>query len=767
MRTIETESLAKELFNGALHELHRLTDKVFSYLLLCQWVAAILCALVVSPRTWVGPESTVHTHLIAAIVLGGLLTIFPLTVLRTRPGSVLSRQVAASAQMMFSALLIHLMAGRIEAHFHIFGSLALLSFYRDWRVYLPAVGITLLDHLYRGIFWPESVFGVGSIEILRAFEHAGWVVFEVVFLLWGVQQSRTHLWKMSRLQASLEEERDNLEVRVNQRTSELNAANEYLENVFDSLDAHIAILDSDGVILSTNSAWKQFGEENGGNSELCGIGANYLQVSESSDGSCNDEGQQVAQAIRKVIAGTNEGTIIEYPCTSPTEERWFQARVSSFNGDSKGAVVVAHVDVTERVAATQSSKADAKRAASLAKIISESPNEVYIFNQSDYRFEVVNDGATQATGYSRAELLSMTPIDLKPELDRASFEDLLRPLATGKTACIDFQTLHQRKDGLNYPVQVLLHTAVYDSMPVYVAFVADLSEIRQLESKLAQSQKLESIGQLAAGIAHEINTPMQCVSNNVQFLKDCNDRLFEVVDKLIATLDSDARPWAERKQEVDRLLEEARYARITSMAPSAIADAAEASRRVVDIVRAMKAMSHPGTRDKVEVDLNEILENAITISRNRWKYCAELELKLDPDLPPARVLPAELHQVFLNLIVNAADAIYEKNGENSPPGKIVVRTQREGESIRIEIDDSGPGIPEEIRDRIFDPFFTTKEVGKGTGQGLAITYDIITNKHAGTVEVLSTDGVGATFVIHLPIPGAPEEQPSDLLGSAV
>lgn len=741
--TREQKARAGRLFDREIEALQRSTDKVFGSLLAGQWVAAIACALWVSPLTWNGGSASLHTHVVAALGIGGLLTLFPLWLIRKAPGHAVTRYAAVTAQMLFSALFIHLMGGRIEAHFHVFGSLALLAFYRDYRVFVPAIGVTFLDHVLRGVFWPESVFGVITPSILRAFEHAGWVVFESGFLMWGVAQSRQHLRNLALVQAILAEERDSLELRVEQRTHELAETRDYFSNVINSLDAHLCILDAKGSILTTNRAWQVFGAQRGIGGAECGEGTNYLEVCRDSRVPCCDSACDLADAIEAVIRGEREGAVIEYECHEAGRERWFQARVSPFLGDSEASAVVSHVEVTERVE-------ESNKALALAQIITESPDEVYIFNRDDLHFEMVNDGAVAATGYQREELHKMTPVDLKKDFDEPLFRKKIAGLAEGLCDVFEFQTDHTRKDGSAYPVQVSLHPAVYNGIPVYVAFVTDISELRRLEGRLAQAQKLESLGQLSAGIAHEINTPMQCVSNNVQFLSECHERLFSVIDELVEQLNSTATPWAERRERIEALIDQAQYDRISSNAPDAISDAAEASRRVVEIVRAMQSMSHPGSSDASPADLNGLIRSAATISQNRWKYFAELDLDLDTAAPAIPCHAAELSQVFLNLIVNAADAIHEKAGEGGPLGRIEVRTRAEADGLRIEVEDNGAGVPKAIRDKLFDPFFTTKEVGKGTGQGLSIAYDVVANRHGGSIEIDSTEGVGTTFIVRLP-----------------
>jgi signal transduction histidine kinase len=285
-----------------------------------------------------------------------------------------------------------------------------------------------------------------------------------------------------------------------------------------------------------------------------------------------------------------------------------------------------------------------------------------------------------------------------------------------------------------------------------VAREEEIQKRKGLEIQLLQAQKLESIGQLAAGIAHEINTPMQFVYDNIEFLSDSSDKLLMVVEAYQRNLNATGpqRSWQERSAEVDQVIQDTRFDHIRQEIPNAIQESREGIQRVINIVRAMKEFSHPGQEDKVGVDLNNAVCSTMTITRNRWKYAAELELDLDPDLPTLRCVPAEINQVLLNLIVNAADAIVERIGENTgQKGVITVRTRRAGERIVVEVSDTGCGIPEEIRNRIFDPFFTTKDVGKGTGQGLAITYNVIVNKHHGSLEVESEIGVGTTFRLSL------------------
>lgn len=287
----------------------------------------------------------------------------------------------------------------------------------------------------------------------------------------------------------------------------------------------------------------------------------------------------------------------------------------------------------------------------------------------------------------------------------------------------------------------------------YVFMGEDVTERLRLEHDLAQAQKLESIGQLAAGIAHEINTPTQFVGDNVRFLSDSFTDLLTVLAQhrdllttakagsctpaVIAACDA-----ADEQADLDYLVEEI---------PKALMQSADGVERIAKIVRAMKDFAHPGSAEKTPADLNHAIESTVTVAHNEWKYVADLTTDLAPDLPLVPCLLGPFNQVILNLIVNAAHAISDVVKGTGQKGVIAIATRHVGERVEIRITDSGTGIPEAIRPKIFDPFFTTKAVGTGTGQGLAIARSVVVDKHGGTIAVESQVGTGTTFVIHLPV----------------
>jgi PAS domain S-box-containing protein len=283
----------------------------------------------------------------------------------------------------------------------------------------------------------------------------------------------------------------------------------------------------------------------------------------------------------------------------------------------------------------------------------------------------------------------------------------------------------------------------------------DVTERKIMESQLVQAQKLESIGLLAAGIAHEINTPAQYVGDNARFLQEAHsdlERVHDLYDQLLREVRS-GNPTTELVRKIEVAVEEVDLEYIRQEAPKAVQQSLEGIDRISRIVRAMKEFSHPGTDVKTNIDLNKAIESTITVARNEWKYVAEMATDFDPSLPLVPCLPAEINQVVLNMIINAGHAVADalKQNGSAQKGTITIGTHARNGHAEIRISDTGAGIPENIRSKIFDPFFTTKEVGKGTGQGLAISNSVVVDKHGGTITFESEVGKGTSFVIRLPL----------------
>ena len=268
-------------------------------------------------------------------------------------------------------------------------------------------------------------------------------------------------------------------------------------------------------------------------------------------------------------------------------------------------------------------------------------------------------------------------------------------------------------------------------------------EVALLDLKSAQSQKLLAIGQLAAGIAHEINTPTQFVSDNAAFLETAFQKLHAVIESL--------RPFAERDPDAQQVLARARLDYLGAQVPRALAQSFEGLDRIKRIVMAMKEFSHPSAGVKAPVAVDDAIRTTIEVARNEWKYVADVETDFDPELEPVPCLRDELNQALLNLIVNAAHAIGDAtDGGRTGKGLIKITTRKNGAWADIAVADTGSGIAPEIRHRVFEPYFTTKPVGQGTGQGLAIVYSVVVDKHGGRISLDSELGVGTTFLIELP-----------------
>jgi signal transduction histidine kinase len=282
----------------------------------------------------------------------------------------------------------------------------------------------------------------------------------------------------------------------------------------------------------------------------------------------------------------------------------------------------------------------------------------------------------------------------------------------------------------------------------------DVTDQRRLENELAQAQKLESVGRLAAGVAHEINTPVQFVSDSVSFVREAMDDLSEIVDKYreLRTATESGTNVAEAATAAEEAEDDADLDYILENAPVALDRARDGLGRVAAIVRSMKEFAHPDRKEMSQADLNQAIQSTLVIASNEYKYVAEIETAFE-QIPPVNCYAGEVNQVVLNLIVNAAHAIGDVVKGTDKKGKIRVGTRVLGDQVEIAITDTGKGIPVEVRSRIFDPFFTTKEVGKGTGQGLAIARAVVVDKHGGTLHFETELGQGTTFYIRLPIAG--------------
>ncbi|MBI5246275.1 MAG: PAS domain S-box protein [Elusimicrobia bacterium] len=346
----------------------------------------------------------------------------------------------------------------------------------------------------------------------------------------------------------------------------------------------------------------------------------------------------------------------------------------------------------------------------LGRILDESPNEIYMFDAKTLNFTSVNASARSNLGYSMSELLAMTPLDLKPRFTAAAFEDILVPLRSGERDSLLFETEHRRKDGSQYPVEVRLHLSAMSSPPIFVAIIQDIGERKLYESRMIQSEKLSAVGQLAAGVAHEINNPLGVILGFSQ----------SVLKRM-----EPGHPWLAPLQAIER-----------------------ESLRCKRLVQNLLTFSrHNQRRDEEVFDLAAVVTETLTLVEAQAKVKSSA-LTHEKESKPVFIHADRQHlqQIIVNLCTNALDAV----GEN---GAVVVRVnsvKRAGAVwAQLSVTDNGQGIPEAIQKKIFEPFFTTKEPGKGTGLGLALVSELI-QRHGGHVDLESVPGRGTTFRVEFP-----------------
>lgn len=513
-----------------------------------------------------------------------------------------------------------------------------------------------------------------------------------------------------------------------------------LHAAVESADTGMIVCDPDGVARWSNPAVERLTGRAA--SELAGKGTEAFLVPLVGS-------QPVGSARADVRVLQRDGT-----------KRIAEQSVTAVLDESGRAVhrVVFLTDVTDNRAQAE----NLRRALAENSMILDSINSILIVVDADLRVRSWNRQAEQVVRRSSADVaglrLDELGLDFLSGALRAPIQQALRDVRSVRVDDIAFQRGEGDTRTLAFTVGPIVSAAGVVHGCLLVG--RDLTEIRTMQDQLTQAQKLESIGQLAAGIAHEINTPTQFVSDNTRFVQTS---FRELEDLLLAcraigaeageaaTADSIAALRAiARRTDLDFLVSEI---------PKALDDNLTGLARVARIVGAMKHFSHMGTGTKELVDLNAAVENTCTVARNEWKYVADVELDLQSDLPLVPCLPAEMGQVFLNVIVNAAHAVQAVvEAQPGSKGRIDISTRAVDGWVEIRITDTGTGIPESIRRRIYDPFFTTKGVGKGTGQGLAIARSILVDRHGGTITCDSEVGKGTTFVLRLPL--AEAEKPA-------
>lgn len=405
-------------------------------------------------------------------------------------------------------------------------------------------------------------------------------------------------------------------------------------------------------------------------------------------------------------------------------------------------------DVSSRRAARENLARSEQLFRSLAENMSQGLVQVDLAGIVEY----CNDHFCDLVQQGRAELMGMSLTLLVHEEEKELFRAIF-----AQDACFLLGTrfdlrLKVRQDIRFVLVTPVAHRTADGRLLGYWLLVLDITDRKMLESQLLQTQKLEAIGQLAAGIAHEINTPTQYVMNNMWFIKEGLENLELALEASRSLVDGD-----EARANLTAREEELQIPFYLDEFPSAISETMQGLDRISAIVNSVKQFAHPGHDQHQEVDLNEMIEKTVTLSRNEWKYVADMAVDLDPALPRVVCSSQGIGQVLLNLVVNAAHAVMDvSKKESGRAGKITIGTRSQGGSVEIRITDNGSGIPKHVRNHVFEPFFTTKAVGQGTGQGLFIAHRVVVKEHGGEIRFETETGQGTTFIITLPVAGKVE-----------
>ncbi|MGQ0760776.1 MAG: PAS domain S-box protein [Acidobacteriota bacterium] len=706
---------AGELFSSDQQAIYRTTDRMFAVLMAVQWVAGIAAAIWISPRTWIGTVSYTHVHIWAAIFLGAAVNLIPIALAITRPGAPITRFTIAIGQMLMSALLIYLTGGRIETHFHVFGSLAFLAFYRDWRVLVPATVVVAADHFLRGLFWPQSVYGVLAASEWRWLEHAGWVLFEDAVLFVAIRRNVAEMWDKAL------------------HTAELNNSEERYRAVVEQTSEGLVLADVETLqVLECNAAFARilgYSVPEALSRTVYDFVADDREVIEA----------RVAAYRRQSIGTTGErlfrrkdGSVLQVEINMTVIKYGGKdvfCTIVRDIGDRKRAEEAlreAH-DELELKVRERTSELDQQRQF-LRQVIDLNPSFVFAKDREG-RFTLVNHAVAEAYGTTVEDLLGKTDADFNQNGEEIAHfrRDDLEVIETRTEKFIPEEVITDAAGNVRW-LQTIKRpmVAVDGSVTQMLGVATDITQrkraeeaLRDSEGMLRQAQKMESIGTLAGGIAHDFNNLMTAVTGYSELVLRKMD-------------DGDAlRPKVEEIRKAGE-----RAASLTSQL----------------LAFSRKQMLHP-----VVLDLNTVVTSMGRMLPRLIGEDIELRFTLHASLGQVMADRGQMEQVLMNLVVKPRDAmpsggcltVQTENVEfagNAGRRKMVVEP---GSYILLSVTDNGTGMDAETQSHIFEPFFTTKEVGKGTGLGLATVYGIV-KQSGGSIWVYSEPGRGTTFRIYLP-----------------
>ena len=686
---------ANELFRDHQQQIYRQTDKLFAKLMLVQWLATVLAALIITPRTWNGQTSQVHMHVWASLLVGGLITLFPVWLTRAWPGAAITRYVIAVAQMLMSALLISVTGGRIETHFHVFGSLVILSFYRDWRVLIPATIVVGLDHFLRGIYLPYSVYGVLSASPWRSVEHAGWVVFEDVFLVISCFRSIREMRSIAN------------------RTAALEASEQNFRQIFEDAPIGMAVIGLDEKFQQVNRAMCQMLDYSA--EELCQ--RTPLDLTHADD---LPRSRDLAQTM---LSGSAHTSLEKRYVRRSGDLVWTTRTgrvIRDENGNPRHFLIMIE-DISIRKQAEEEVRASRQQLETVLRV-----NQSIMDNSQDMICTVDEHGRFQTVNAACRNLLGFTP----GELIGRSYLDLVHPDDRSRTKDVDTSTRNQgrlsnfvnryiRKDGTT--VDVLWSASWSDDEKIFFCVAHDISERQRSEERLRKAMEEadranKAKSEFLSRMSHELRTPLNAILGFGQLLERQNAT--DAQRKRLSYILSAGRHLLDLINEVlDISRIEAGRIQL-SVEPVCISHAFS---EAVDLIRPLAADR------SIQVVVSPDEETHVLADRQRFK------------------------QVLLNLLTNAIK--YTPRG-----GRVTISAAAADEKRhRVSVSDTGPGIPTEKLSRLFTPFDrlgAEQTDVQGTGLGLALTQRLI-SAMGGVIGVTSDPGQGSIFWVELPRTSSP------------
>lgn len=722
---------ADELFGERYCFAAKRVDRLFAGLLIVEWIAAMFAAHFISPKTWAGSSSETHIHVWSAVLLGFCIVIFPVFLAARQAGTNLTRHCVAIGQMLMSALLIHLSGGRIETHFHVFGSLAFLAFYRDWRVLMTASVVVAADHLLRSVLWPQSVFGVLNASPARALEHAGWVVFEVVFLTFSCVQGVREMRTSARQHAQFEATQELIEAEVEKRTHDLKVSQQRLQAseaearklamVARRTDNTVIVTDRDGYIEWANEGF-----------EHC-TGYSLEEVVGKKPGDFLQGPETDPETVRHMSEMLKEGRgfsveVVNY--TKAGQKYWQAIEVQPVHddaGDIQNYIAI-ETDITLR-------KKNSER---MRIAVEASPSGMVMISRAG-EIVMVNSKTEQLFGCSRNDLIGESFGKLLPghfeDRSPGAFEVAIDRLTLDHEDHVH-ELIGHRKDGTTFPVEVGLNPIETEDGRFVLAAIVDMTERKRIEQELrefaelvaAKNSELQSYAEeveaankakseFLTNMSHELRTPLNAV---IGF----SDGLIERADRHPLN-----------KHQLDRLHKIKKSGEHLLTLINNVLDIAKIESGSVEI-------------HATQFEVIGLVEETAALAEGLLKDNPNVRFDIDiePDLPALTSDRDKVKQILINLLGNACKFTQQ--------GTVTLRVQRDGEYIRWNVEDTGVGIPETELHRVFEKFHqidqSTHSSIKGTGLGLALCRSFA-EKLGAALTVKSVFESGSTFCLTTPI----------------